>query len=188
MILDATAANRTMWGKKNVEGIIYIDLERKLTVKPTIYADNSSTPFFDKVFDSIFYDPPHGWGEGHPFYKYPDAKSFKEKWKGYGDIPRYYGWDKYKSQQELLVHLYKAQREFHRILKDDGMLWLKWNTTLISIHRILAIFDLWFVMLDLRIRAPTQTAGNSATYWVAMMKEKREYVQASLSNLLLGEQ
>jgi len=180
MILDATAANRTMWGKKNMEGIIYIDIEHKLEVKPTIYADNTSTPFLPKFFDSIFYDPPHGWGEGHPFYKYPDAKSFKEKWKGYGDIPRYYGWDKYKSQQELLTHLYRAQREFHRILKDDGILWLKWNTMLISINRILSIFDLWFVMLDLRIRAPTQTAGSSQTYWVAMMKEKREYVQATL--------
>lgn len=180
MILDATAGNRTMWHYKDSEYIIYIDLERKLEVKPTIYADNSSTPFFDKVFDTIFYDPPHGWGEGHPFYKYPDSKSFKEKWQGYGEIPRYYGWDKYKNQQELIVHLYRAQKEFHRIMKDGGVLWLKWNTTLISIHRVLSLFDLWFIMLELPIKAPTQTAGKSQTYWVCMMKKKKDYVQSTL--------
>jgi hypothetical protein len=181
MILDATAGNRTMWLSKNQDSIIYIDLERKLEVKPTIYADHSSTPFFDKVFDSIFFDPPHGWGVGHPFYKYPDAKSFKEKWQGYGDIPRYYGWDKNKNQQELIVHLWRAQKEFARILKDDGLLWLKWNTQLISIRRVLAVFDYWKSMLELPVKAPTQTAGKSQTYWVCLTKEKRDYVQTTLS-------
>lgn len=181
MILDATAANRTMWRHKNSEHIIYIDMEKKLEVKPTIYADNSNTPFLPKFFDSVFFDPPHGWGEGHPFYKYPDARSFKEKWQGYGDIPRYYGWDKLKNQHELIVYLWRAQREFHRILKDDGVLWLKWNTQLISIHRVLSIFEDWIIMLELPVKAPTQTAGKSQTYWVCLMKKKRDYIQNTLS-------
>jgi hypothetical protein len=78
------------------------------------------------------------------------------------------------------LHLYRAQKEFHRILKDDGMLWLKWNTLLISINRVLALFDLWFVMLKLPVKSPTQTAGKSQTYWVCLMKEKREVVQTAL--------
>jgi len=180
MILDATAGNRTMWHDKKAEHTIYIDIEKKLTVKPTIFADNTNTPFSDKQFSIIFYDPPHGWGEGHPFYKYPDAESFKKKWPGYGDIPRYYGWDKCKNQQELIVHIWRAQKEFHRILQDDGLLWLKWNTQLISIHRVLALFDLWIKMLELPIKAPTQTAGRSQTYWICLAKKRIEFVQNTL--------
>jgi hypothetical protein len=169
-----------MWKHKKSENIIYIDLERKLTVKPTIFADNSSTPFLSEIFDTIFYDPPHGWGEGHPFYKYPDAESFKKKWQGYGEIPRYYGWDKYKNQQALLVHLWRAQKEFFRILKSDGVLWLKWNVQNVSLHRVLAIFEDWIIMLELSIKAPSQTAGKSQTYWICLMKEKREFLQTTL--------
>lgn len=180
MILDATAANRTMWLSKDMEGIIYIDMEKKLEVKPMIYCDNTNTPFLPKFFDTIFYDPPFGWGEGHPLYKYPDAASVPYWVSKYGSIPRYYGWDKHKNQQELIVHLYRAQKEFHRILKDDGVLWLKWNVIKISIHRVLSIFELWFVMLELPVKAPTQTAGKSQTYWVCLMKKKRDYVQSTL--------
>jgi hypothetical protein len=180
VILDATAGNRTMWKHKNSQNIIYIDMEKKLEVKPTIFADNTNTPFLSGIFDTIFYDPPHGWGQGHPFYKYPDAESFKKKWQGYGEIPRYYGWDKYKNQHELLVHLWRAQREFFRILKDDGLLWLKWNIQEISIHRVLSIFADWNVMLELPVKAHSQTAGKSQTYWVCLCKKKKEIVQTTL--------
>jgi len=180
MILDATAGNRTMWRYKDSEYIIYIDMEKKLEVKPTIFAVNINTPFLDKLFDTIFYDPPYGWGEGIPLYKYPDAASVPYWVSKYMNAPRYYGWDKFNNQQELIVHLYRAQKEFHRILKDDGVLWLKWNIVKIPIHRVLAIFDLWFIMLELPVKAPTQTAGKGQTYWICLMKQKRDYVQSTL--------
>jgi hypothetical protein len=180
MILDATAGNRTMWKDKPPENTVFIDIERKLEVKPDIFADNSTTPFFDKVFDTIFYDPPHMVADKSSFYVFPDAKSFKARWPDYGEIPRYYGGDRYKNQQELIVHIYKAQKEFYRILKDDGLLWLKWNETVIPVRRVLALFDMWKDLLILPIKAPSQTAGTKQTYWVCMRKEKREYVQATL--------
>lgn len=180
MILDAGAGNRTMWRTKNADDIIYIEIERKIERKPTIFASNIQTPFLDKSFDTIFFDPPHGWGEGHPFFAIPDHATFHKMWPGYGAIPRYYGWDKFKNQQELLVYLWRVQKELHRILKDDGLLWLKWNETLIRLYRILIIFEDWNEMLRLYIKAPTQTAGKAQTYWVCLMKEKRDYVQATL--------
>jgi DNA modification methylase len=180
MILDATAGNRTMWHDSPPEDTIFIDIEKKLEIKPTIFADNTNTPFFDKQFDTIFYDPPHMFGDKGSFYVYPDAKSFKERWKGYGEIPRYYGGDKYKTGQELILHIYKAQKEFHRILKDDGLLWLKWNETEMPLRRILQLFDMWKELLILPIKAPSQTAGTKQTFWVCMYKEKREYVQTTL--------
>jgi len=186
MILDATAGNRTMWQHKNSANIIYIDLERKLTVKPTIFTDNSSTPFLDLTFDAIFYDPPHGWGKGHPFYKYPDAKSFKEKWKGYGDIPRYYGWDKNKNRTQLIGSIFRAQREFYRILKDDGLLWLKWNEVMIPINNILAIFKDWHILIELVTDDPTHTAGYQKTYWVCMQKKTGNEKQPTLLQFQLS--
>jgi len=59
VILDATAGNRKMWRKKDYLDIIYLDIEKGLEVKPTIIADNTQTPFKDKTFHTIFYDPPH---------------------------------------------------------------------------------------------------------------------------------
>jgi len=180
MILDATAGNRTLWKTKNIEYMIYIDMERKLEVPPTIFADNTNTPFSNKVFDTIFYDPPHMFGDVSSFYVHPDAESFKKKWQGYGEIPRYYGGDKYKNQQELIVHIYRAQKEFHRILKDDGLIWLKWNETKVTLRKILALFEDWNVLIAVPIKAPSQTAGTRQTYWCCLSKEKREYVQDTL--------
>ena len=62
MILDATAGNRTMWQTKQADGIIYIDMEKRLEVKPTIFCSNEQTPFRDNTFDNIFYDSPHTYG------------------------------------------------------------------------------------------------------------------------------
>ena len=180
MILDATAGNRTMWKDSPPDDTIFIDIEKKLEIKPTIFADNTNTPFLPKTFDAIFYDPPHMYGDKSSYYVFPDSKSFKEKWQGYGKIPRYYGGDKYKNQQELIVHIYKAQKEFHRILKDDGLLWLKWNETAITANRVLKLFDHFTAILVLPTKAPSQTAGTHQTYWVCFKKEKREYLQTTL--------
>ena len=180
MILDATAGNRTMWKTKNAENIIYIDIEKKLERKPTIFADNTKTPFLPETFDTIFYDPPHMYGDKSSYYVHPDSKSFKAKWQGYGEIPRYYGGDKYKNRMALIVHIYRAQQEFHRILEADGLLWLKWNETRISLNRILRLFEYWSIMLVLPINSPTQTAGTKQTYWVCLTKKKRDTVQTTL--------
>jgi len=180
MILDATAGNRTMWTTKDAENIIYIDIERKLERKPTIFADNTSTPFLDKAFDTIIYDPPHGWGKGHPFYKYPDHETFAQRWPGYGKYPRYYGWEKNLSKAALIGSIYYAQREFLRILKDDGVLWLKWNEVLIPLHNILSVLIGWTELLRLHIEAPTHTAGEQKTYWVMLCKKRGKEEQLSL--------
>jgi len=180
LILDATAGNRTMWKTKNAENIVYIDVEKRLAKKPTIFADNTNTPFLPETFDTIFYDPPHSYATYTGIYSYPDSASFQKDWRGYGKVPRYYGWDKYKSAQALLAHIYRAQEEFKRILKADGLLWVKWNDLDISVRRILAIFHDWDMLLQLYIKSPTQTFGKKQTYWICLTKKKRETVQTAL--------
>ena len=181
MILDATAGNRTMWRCKHSKNIIYIDIEKRLEVKPTIFCDNTRTPFRDKVFDTIFYDPPHFYNDKGSYYVYPDAESFQKKWKGYGRIPRYYGGDKYKTKAQLMRHIIEAGREFYRILKDDGLLWLKWNESHIPLATILHLLEDWNELLRIYVKAPTQTAGKHQTYWVCLEKKKQKTMQTTLA-------
>jgi len=180
MILDATAGNRTLWINKESENIIYIDMETQLEVKPTIFCKNDMTPFRDKLFDTILYDPPHTWGGTDHYHCYPRrTQEYIEKWKDTA-IPRYYGWDKYKSETELIMHIVKAQQEFQRILKDDGLLWLKWNEMSIPLYKILSLLNGWRLMIKIHDKDPSQTAGKHKTYWLCMEKILRSGAQLTL--------
>ena len=180
MILDATAGNRTMWQVKDISHIIYVDMERKLKNKPTLFADNTNLPFPNKTFDTIFYDPPHNWGGGdEPNPIYPsEIKKWAEKHKPFAFT--YYGWDKYKTRVQLIRHVYMAQKEFYRVLKDDGILLFKWNEMRIPLDRILGAFDRWVQIMDLRVNDITHTASQHQTFWVLFVKEKGKTTQMTL--------
>ena len=181
MILDAAAGNRTMWRTKDSPHIIYIDIERKLERKPTILADNTNTPFLSGAFDTIFYDPPHSWGESTWIYSFPNRELAQAKYPWLEDMGRYYGGEKYKSKGALIAHLYRAQTELHRILRDDGVLWLKWNEVRLPLNRVLIVFAEWQELLRLYIKSPTQTLGASQTYWVCLQKKEGKAKQLRLT-------
>jgi len=181
MILDATAGYRTMYELKDSANIIYIDIETKLLKKPTVFCDNTKTPFMDKQFDTIFYDPPHGFGEKQFDHVNQMSGDVKAAAKHLPFVSTYYGWDKYSNQQSLIVHVYKAQREFHRILKDDGLLWFKWCEVKISLHRVLQLFDKWDVLMRVNVADPSKTWGKSKSYWIILTKKKEEFKQCVLS-------
>ncbi len=180
MILDATAGNRTMWLTKDCEHIVYIDMETKLAVKPMIFCSNTNTPFLDGTFHDIFYDPPHFYNDTSSFYVIPDSETFLKKWQGYGTIPRYYGGDKYKTQIALLHHVFDAQKEFRRILTDDGLLWLKWNETYITIGTIMHLFEDWAELLRIKAKLSNPNRTQKQTYWICMCKKKKVVMQLSL--------
>jgi len=183
MILDATAGNRTMWQYKNSPDIIHMDMDRELQVKPDILADNTNTPFLDKTFTDIFYDPPHTWGGGISFFSFRNAKEREKVFPHVTGVPTYYGWDKYKTKDALINHINKASKEFYRILKDDGILWIKWNEMSMPLKTIKTIFHQWIILMELYINDPSHTAGQAQTFWVCMCKEKGEYKQQTLLSL-----
>lgn len=181
MILDINGGNQTMWEYKDFKEILHIDMEKKLTIKPDIFCDNRQTPFRDKVFDTIFADPPHFFNDKGSFYAIPDKETFKEKWKGYGEVPRYYGGDKYKTKTDLLRYVSAEGKECYRILKDDGILWLKWNETYVSINTVMAFFDDWNILLELPIRLSNPNRTDAQTYWVCLCKKKLNSKQIQLT-------
>jgi len=181
MILDATASNRTMWRTKNCEHIIYIDVETRLKNKPTIFCDNTKTPFKSQSFDTIFYDPPHLW-ETDPEPRPVFPREIKE-WNK--DDPlisyTYFGWNRYHTRGELVTHLHKAAKELYRILKDDGLLWLKWCEVNIQLDNVLGIFGDFAELMRIYSTNPLQTLGESQTYWLILSKIKKEWEQALLA-------
>lgn len=169
-----------MWKFKDSEDIIHTDMEKKLAVKPTIFCDNTQTPFSDGVFDTVISDPPHFYNDKSSFYAFPDKETYQLKFKGYGDIPRYYGGDKYKTQTQLLGYVHRLQKECYRILKDEGLLWLKWNETYITINTVLALFDNWNVLLQIPVRLSNPNRTEKQTYWMCLCKKKKKVWQSQL--------
>lgn len=180
MILDATAGNRTIYTTKDVDAIIYLDMERKLERKPTIFADNTKTPFLDKTFDTVFYDPPHAYGVKTGRHVHPSKQAAMEKGVDPNDVSCYYGWDKYNTQMQLIGHVHRAQKEFRRILKDDGLLWLKWNEVCIRINTIMHLFDDWVEVMRVTVSLSVRPAGTRATYWVCLSKKRGKLRQTTL--------
>jgi hypothetical protein len=156
-------------------------MEKKLEVKPTVFADNKNTPFLDATFDTIFYDPPHAYGAYTSRHSQPSRAQMIAKYQDKRSNPPYFGWDKYKTEMALLHHVFDAQKEFKRILKDDGLLWLKWNEVCIHLGTIIRLFEDWTEMMCILVDASVHTAGKCNTYWVCLCKKKRRDTQSRLS-------
>ncbi|MCW4014873.1 MAG: hypothetical protein NWF06_00730 [Candidatus Bathyarchaeota archaeon] len=173
-ILDATAGNQVFYKTKESEKVVYLDLETKLERKPTIFADNRKLPFQDCVFHTILFDPPHAWAFYSIFYGFPDAKTFRENHPNDGRAyPTYYGMDKYKTKSALISAIFQAQKEFHRVLTDNGMLWLNWSDLKVPLKRILPLFSDWNELIRLRVASNNQQMSDCYNWWVAFVKDKK---------------
>ena len=165
-----------------------MDIEPALEIPPDVLGDNTNTDFDDKSFTNIFYDPPHSWGATSGIYTLKNHEESKAYWKKYDrpayvrKTPGYYGLDKYKTKDALLKHVSKAQKEAYRILRDDGVYWLKWCEVKIPLKEVLELFINWDVMMKIRCEhnhhgQSTQDNMDSKTktYWVMMMKSRKPF-------------
>lgn len=188
MILDAGCGNRAMWKHKEAS-VITCDVEKKLQRKPLIFASNAFLPFKNESFDTVFFDPPFAWNvTTHPFFSYPNKTLQEEKgYKVHGDIPTYYGIERYKTRSELISYIYRAEKELYRIVKTDGSLWLRWcEMKNINSNNILAIFENWYLCLEHEINSSKQVYGareskeNNISFWFMLMKKPLKFTQTSL--------
>lgn len=186
MILDAGCGNRAMWKKKNQEGIIYVDVEKKLQRKPTFFADNRSLPFADECFSIIFFDPPFTYNmNAHPFFSFPNEKLLREKYPDISNLGSYYGIERYKTKSALIAYIYRAEKELYRVLKTDGVLWLRWcNFGDITEQTPLLIFENWSLCRTLEINSSKKTTyltGSKAkSFWFMLMKKPLPFIQKEL--------
>lgn len=187
-ILDATASNRSIWKTKESDKIIWIDIEPELEVSPDLVIDCTKTPFPDKSIFTIFFDPPHWWGQktGENFFTCRNMEESKAFTSKYGMRDRsssvtYYGTDKYRTKTQLLSFLHKAQTEFMRILTDNGVLWLNWSEVKLPLSSVMTFFRDWDEMLRLPIGSQLQTLSDAQNWWVMFMKKERPDPQTMLA-------
>jgi len=185
-ILDATAGNRNIWKLNENPNIIWIDIEPALEVQPDQVIDCTKTPFPDEYFFTIFFDPPHWWGDKiaeniYTLRNWDDAHAFNKRY-GTNRHVSYYGTDKFKTKTQLLRFLNKASKEFFRILASNGMLWMKWVDAKIDIDKILPFFKEWDEVLRIHVGSPRQTNSDMQAYWLLLMKKDRPDPQSFLSS------
>lgn len=185
-ILDATASNRSIWRTKESTKIIWIDIEPELEIKPDLVLDCTQTGFPDNSIMMLIFDPPHWWGQktGEAFFtcrNKAEKKKFLDKYNMGSAGCAYYGTDKFGTKTELLSFIHKAQKEFHRILYPDGVLWLNWSDVKLSLSKILPFFKDWDEMLRLPIGSKLQTLSDSQNWWVMFMKKDRPTPQTMMS-------
>jgi len=82
----------------------------------------------------------------------------------------YYGLKYAPNKQAMIKLIYNAQREFKRILKDDGLLWLKWCEVSWRLNRVLSVMNDWRALMTITCTDKTHTLGEQQTYWVCMEK------------------
>jgi len=130
-ILDACCGAKGWWIQKNHPNVIYIDIRKEkkgfiafrpnTEIKPDIQADYRETPFPDKSFKLIAWDPPH--------LNHKESKT---------DVYLlHYGVLKQKGWEE---DLNKAFKELWRILDDYGVMIFKWSDQRIPFKKVLDVF------------------------------------------------
>lgn len=168
-----------MWDIKEDEHILWIDIEPELSVKPDKILDCTKTGFPDKQFMIIFFDPPHSFGrtKNTGMHQTPSYEVQRQKWNSVGS---YYGFDKFKTKTALLGFINRSQKEFYRVLRDNGVLWFKWSEIHASLDSILPIFRNWKLMMKFEVAFQGLLKGDR-TWWSMFMKKQNIIPQLELS-------
>ena len=161
MILDATAGVKGIYRGLDLnfreDELVFIDKrmgvyqpkyghEKCLIVQPTAQTDLKSLPFRDKLFNMVIYDPP--W-----------LSASLDNWVG----ARYGSADKHS----YTTLNYYANLEFHRVLINGGILFIKIQDVQ---HRKTSL-DHHFSNFKrlLHFSFPTKSGGRLLTYWLVFI-------------------
>ena len=160
------------------------DLDTSCPADYHMHADDILNFFIDRniKFDTIIFDPPHAHSFKSIFFGIPDRETWlKNHPEDKRKYPSYYGMDIYKSHTQLLLAIHKAQNEFLRVLKDDGILWFNWSEIIIRLERILVLFkDSWDEHIRLQIASEHQTLSDCKNYWICLMKGNSPFKQTTI--------
>lgn len=120
---------------------------RALKVAPDIVADFTNMPFPDETFSLVVFDPPHLTSLG------------ENSWlaKKYGRLVG--DWE---------IEIAEGFKECLRVLKQDGTLIFKWNTTDVSLKQVLPL-------APCRPLFGHTTGRQAKTIWAAFLKREKDH-------------
>jgi len=116
MILDATCSFGKIYPK---HATVRIDIRPEC--KPDIVMDARDLKFPDNYFDQIYCDPPHLIRKAPLHYRIKEVRRLSGRRSP--DAFTRYGW--WKTNEEWFDFIEKTNKEFHRCLKKDGLLYYK---------------------------------------------------------------
>ena len=167
IIIDLTAGNRHIYGGKTIpdelkdptDTIIFCDIERNLRIPPNIICDNTHLPIRDKTVHKIVYDPPQ-WNFGTSIHGDPQEKrgSGNRSWRA-----SY--WGNFKNVKTLFRLFVGGTRESSRVLKENGMLYLKWCDAIVPLRRIIQVFSN-FAEIGRKEWPSRSGRSTTRTYWI----------------------
>lgn len=154
-VLDACCGSRMFWFDRNNRSALFMDKRsechtlcdgRDLVISPDTVADFTDMPFPDSTFYLVVFDPPHMCSLG------------ENSWiaKKYGRLIGDWRDDIKEGFSECL-----------RVLKPNGTLIFKWNTTDVSLEEVLAL-------APLRPLFGHTTGRHAKTIWCAFIKPSEE--------------
>lgn len=150
-VLDACCGSRMFWFDRNNPLAIFVDKRsethvlcdgRTLEIAPDKVADFTALPFPDNSFFLVVFDPPHMNSLG-----------------GNSWLAKKYG----RLIADWRDELSEGFRECLRVLKPNGTLVFKWNTTEISAEEVLAL-------APIRPLFGHTTGRQAKTIWAAFLK------------------
>lgn len=158
-ILDATSGNRYMWKKnKHPSGVIFLDKEPELRIKPDIISTWDNIPLEDDGCKCIIFDPPHVTSLTSMWNRDPKASP-----NGHKKIPGWYG--AFENEAHALDQIHGGQLEFSRIAP---IICFKWNEASIDLDEVLKVFDRWTVKTVKQKKA----LRSSKTFWTQLIRKE----------------
>lgn len=149
-ILDATSGMKGIWRGKNVSNILFLDVNKD--VKPDIVASNENLPFRDGSFEKVVFDPPQ--------FVLSKAENALPIHKRYGFWLR---------KQDFFDNLKAVNKEFSRVLKEDGSLLMKFCTFNFEMSDVLE--DLSNFLLVKNDSRPTKGRGKNTVHWLLFQRK-----------------
>lgn len=151
-ILDACCGSRMFWFDKHNENVLFADKRkeshvlcdsRTLEISPDVQIDFRNMPFDDNTFLMVVFDPPHLNKLGHNSWMAKKYGILDENW-----------------EQDIKQGL----NECMRVVQSKGTVIFKWNTTQISLNKILSV-------IDHKPLFGHVTGKHQSTIWMAFIKD-----------------
>lgn len=163
IILDITAGNRHIYGgyipqeilerRDSGEAIIYMDLEVNLKVPPDVACDLKYLPIRGRIVDLIVVDLPY-WNFGTSRF-HGDPKEARASF-----------WGNFKNLKNLLKLLVGVVKTSNRVLRHDGIVWLKWCDVVYPWSRFASMFT-WSFREEERYEWSSKGRGLKPCYWIS---------------------